>query len=107
MTIQQAIEKAIEGGWKKELYDVQVDSKEGVFFQEGLYHFKFPEVFLDPLFWQSLGKSMGWEEVLEVKNYQSISYEYWKGRPEWIFRWHLFIDHLAEEKDADSFFESL
>lgn len=37
----------------------------------------------DPLFWQALGKSLGWED--EWKNY-----------------WHLFIDHISNDKSADS-----
>ena len=49
--------------------------------------------FLDPLFWQALGKAMGWGG------------EDWDGG--WRKHWHRFIDHLAEGKDAESFFKDL
>lgn len=53
---------------------------------------------LDPLFWQALGKAMGWkEEMWWVNNYIEA----------WKYHWHRFIDHLAEGKDADSFFQDL
>jgi len=56
---------------------------------------------LDPLFWQSLGRSLGWRDE-EFDIYDS-------GKPfqEWKEQWHSFIDHLADGKDAESFFEEL
>lgn len=63
------------------------------------------EIFLDPLFWQALGKARGWFEKNTFIN------TFWKGQPrtfpQWQYKWHRFIDHLAEGKDAESFFESL
>lgn len=53
-------------------------------------------VFLDPTFWQALGKARGWRKDWPTE-----------GSPDWLFHWHRFIDHLAEGKDAESFFESL
>lgn len=63
------------------------------------------EDLFDPLFWQALGKGLGWDikhpcptcNNLDAK----ISY------PEWIYQMHRFIDHLAEGKDIDSFFIAL
>jgi hypothetical protein len=55
--------------------------------------------FLDPLFWQALGKARGWT-VCE-------SGSIWQGVPKWRYWWHRFIDHLADGKDAESFFKSL
>lgn len=87
--IQQIIEKAIEGGFyippTKEGWKANVD------FQFAL---------LNPLFWQSLGKSLGWY----------FKKEEWESYPpmfEWQWHWHSFIDHLAEGKDAESFFKEL
>lgn len=56
---------------------------------------------LDPLFWQALGKARGWRT--------------WKGSGlmpyihDWLWHknWHRLIDHLAEGKDAESFFAEL
>ncbi|HVB33734.1 MAG TPA: hypothetical protein VNJ52_05090 [Patescibacteria group bacterium] len=82
MTIEQAIKKAIEGGWKDK-WDLDPENRHG------------SDVFLDPSFWQSLGKALGWGENDTAH------------RNEWISRWHDFIDHLAEGKSAESFFETL
>lgn len=79
MTIQQALQKAKENGYI-----------EGPTNGEGVD--SWPEVALiDPLFWQSLGKAMGWSPMYG----------------EWKTKWHRFIDHLAEGKDINSFFENL
>jgi hypothetical protein len=87
-------------------------------------------IFLDPLFWQSLGKAMGWEckeckddgftaehdspnrhgEDGECVNCPiQVQCESCRGGLDvkWKKEWHRFIDHLAEGKDAESFFESL
>lgn len=53
------------------------------------------EALLDPLFWQSLGKAEGWNDV----NFEHT--------PEWERHWHGFIDHLIAGKDTDSFFDNL
>ena len=61
------------------------------------------EAFLDPLFWQALGKVRGWwdETHLENLDVQSSPETYW------LKQWHRFIDHLASGGDAESFFQSL
>jgi len=101
MTIQQAIEKAIEGGlregekWKfvsaNRYWAVWLDGNgtETTIAME-MY-------FMSPLFWQSLGKAMGWRQ----------DEDQWGDRAEWVSQWHRFIDHLAEGKDAESFFKNL
>lgn len=54
---------------------------------------------LQPSFWQALGKSLGWVEMYSEAE---------GGRIEtWPDYWHGFIDHLAEGKDAESFFNEL
>lgn len=92
MTIQQAIEKAIEGGYNTHGW------------RPGEYVANDAQcvTFLDPLFWQSLGKAMGWSEW-----HTDGSRKVWKEWHKWKNEWHRFIDHLAEGKDAESFFESL
>lgn len=55
------------------------------------------DVFLDPSFWQALGRAWGWRDD------EGTLY----GRKMWHTQWVYFIDHLAQEKDAESFFESL
>lgn len=82
--MEKAISKAIEGGYKynapwefgtKDLYDASI--------------------LLDPLFWQALGKALGWRGADHDKT------------AGWFDEWHNLIDYLASGKDADSFFQNL
>ena len=67
------------------------------------------ETFLDPEFWQALGRALGWENnVITVRAVEN-------GRPtivtraghHWLYYWHRFIDHLAERKTPELFFDNL
>ena len=83
MSIREAIQKAIiEGGFT------------GHPLSSWHEHDKY-QIFLDPLFWQSLGKAMGWEYV---GPYQKTP---------WETEWHCFLDFLAEGKTAEEFFAEL
>lgn len=91
-------------------------------------------ILLEPIFWQYLGKARGWgtemtliDEPGHPKEWmyythcarcheQIIDQE--DGCPSgcdcddayieaWVMEWHRFIDHLAEGKDAESFFKDL
>lgn len=60
---------------------------------------------LKPEFWQALGKALGWEERINLQ---------WSNKnlpigmdTHWLYQWHRFIDHLAEGKSADIFFNEL
>ena len=74
MTIQEATKKSVEGGWNP------LNSPQ---WQHG---------FLDPLYWQCLGKTLGWGN---------------DGNSVWLYYQHRFIDHLAEGKSIESYFETL
>ena len=63
------------------------------------------DVFIDPAFWKALGKKRGWTTDDDFKYWQKSVAE-WEERY-WKKFWHRFIDHLAEEKDAESFFKEL
>ncbi len=63
--------------------------------------FSYDEFFLDPLFWQSLGKGMGW--ITKENNDTSAEI----GLEEWKLRWHCFIDALAKGETAEEFFRKL
>lgn len=94
MTIQQAIEKAIEGGWGM-----------GSDQNEKLFPFV-RDVWSDPLFWQSLGKALGWGDESECPlaccgGICPINI------PMWQSQWHRFVDALSEGKSADDFFSDL
>ena len=81
MKINEAIQKAIEGGWKKSFYSPHLLEIYEVYF-------------LDPLFWQALGKAMGWDKKMDFTDD-----EY----PDWKDYWHRFIDHLADGKSYENF----
>jgi len=108
MTIKQAIEKAIEGGWLKGSKFRTIAHRDGSYLT-GVAFFTMVScdgdqedwsrdvlaLFSDPLFWQSLGKAMGWGGKMIYH------------QEKWLYEWHCFIDHLAEGKDAESFFQVL
>jgi Rad3-related DNA helicase len=65
-------------------------------------------LFLDSLFWQALGRARGWEthRRCPIETCCRI-FPQERTIPEWKYRWHRFIDHLADGKDAESFFAAL
>lgn len=100
--MKNAIEKAIEGGWMLDTPNVQMANEgrawlftetDGI--KEKILHSG--DILISPLFWQALGKAMGWDE----------EYDYENKREAWIGYWHRFIDHLASGGDAESFFATL
>ncbi len=105
MTIEETITKAIEGGYDGQKYSA-LNAEE--------------LIYLDPTFWQSLGKALGWSEgawgsglVCAKCGKPECGRGYWCGQDNWekkepwLYHWHHFIDHLAEGKSPDSFFEAL
>ena len=117
MTIEQTIQKAIEGGW-----DVGYDEKNGHIYTRDNFDSKGNvtggsilserEIFLDRLFWQALGKSLKWERVLDwypVTDVHCVrcGEEVMGTQIAWKYYWHRFIDHLIEGKSPESFFETL
>lgn len=133
--MKEAIQKAIEGGfvldneigkdttewgcekehiWIKYLkrhYD-RWNNKES--WTKEYKYIPYEPMFIDPLFWQALGKSLGWgnsfgfiqtSDTGEISGWlesDSAGTVY-----QWQYHWHRFIDHLAEGKDAESFFKEL
>lgn len=136
MTIEQTIQKAIEGGYIliTEPFSVSGGGGEGMFIK---YHFGSLPInrqihffLLDPQFWQCLGNAMGWENYyfgwfVKVEHggiYTWVKKNdpnfFWGGSPNetpniilvkegWQYHWHSFIYHLAEGKSIESFFEKL
>jgi hypothetical protein len=111
MTIQQAIEKAVYGGYfPSYIRKVGKEKTEDI-----LRNIRLADTFLDPLFWQSLGKAMGWgtarlvePDILWLTD-KEIRPDFLPEivldeREEWKEQWHRLIDHLAEGKNAESFF---
>lgn len=76
------------------------------------------QVLLDPLFWQSLAKAEGWDGYqclgCGYRHFSQIGFseccQHWisaKTQERWKYEWHRFVDHLAEGKPIDVFFNHL
>lgn len=138
---QQAIEKAIEGGWEEKIingekihsvsvgnnfwwiskifrksiwmYVIKIELKESDIF------IPFHATLLNPLFWQALGKVEGWAKneesyickdcgVIGISDSNHMNDCPTKDRKlYWRVYWHRLIDHLAEGKDPETFFERI
>ena len=100
MTIENAIRKAIEGGYEPILG-----------WMGPALEREYPEIFPDPDFWRALGEAMGWSGLFCIECGDNIGdkdlgpanhHVY----PEWLHYWHCFIDDLAAGKSPEEFFES-
>jgi hypothetical protein len=87
--VQQAIRDAAErGGYRYRWWKVDdLEHNEGY---NGLQLRALSEHLEDPDFWKALSTARKWEDTNA-----------------WRFHWHRFIDHLADGKDAESFFAFL
>jgi hypothetical protein len=87
--VQQAIRDAAEkGGYRYRWWKVNdLEHGEGY---NGLQLRALSEHLHDPSFWKALATARKWEDSNA-----------------WRFHWHRFIDHLADGKDAESFFAAL
>jgi hypothetical protein len=66
------------------------------------------KIFLDPSFWQCLGKAMDWGTgFICYKCGLSLCKEHGPYMQPFLSHWHQFIDHLAAGKSAEDFFTSL
>jgi len=99
MKISEAITKAIEGCEDKKLAEIRfLDRPES-------------ELFLDPYFWQALGRRLQWTKVIMGKD----AFLFNDGQilpesplvDEWKMQWHWFIEWLAKGKSAKTFFETI
>ncbi len=103
--MEKALIKAIKGGFNPRYIEAVLKNKTA----GCLMPSEKSRVLLDPLFWQALGKAEGWEKKTvkgQPCGIKDCTGEHLKGT-DWKEQWHRFIDHLAEGKTADSFFENL
>jgi hypothetical protein len=90
MTIQEALTKAREGGYPRDLKHQELNIRVGVLGLHAFRTMQVDEIFLDPDFWRALGRTQGWQHE-----------RVWKGY------WQGFLDHLAQGKTPASFFADL
>lgn len=102
--MKEAIQKAIEGGYKAP-YDWDDISWQGENARK--------QTLLDPLFWSSLGRALGWSTSCYHRDENNTWKEYRHvakcniGSAWWEIHWYWFIDHLIAGKDPDEFFTVL
>lgn len=108
MKITEAIEKAIEGGWGGN--DIGGGTWSGckVYTPEEWAEKYLGYILINPIFWQCLGKAMGWEE--RYANFTCPDNGYGCGMNTlhgWRREWHSLIDHLASGGSVEEWFGKL
>ena len=111
MIPKEAIDKAFEGGWPK--------------IQKGVYKAYWQTIALDPSFWQSLGKALGWEKKMVVRRGMVIGNFGWENPDKnirfygeemgagmdymnpWVYYAHRFYDLILTGADTESFWKEL
>jgi hypothetical protein len=118
MTVQEVIDKAVEGGYHIYGSDGMDTLYEGANSEYSVWTRKDNEssfivltekTFLDLQFWHALGRALGWSEMCDLalicvhgqEECQSYRGYYW------MFQWHRFIQVLADGNTPDAFFASL
>ncbi len=115
--IEKAIELAVKEGWRARFTVNGIKMSSGNWRPLVTVSGEFVTVyFLDPLFWQALGKALGWNQEV------GVAYNGWiidsEGNsdqkldeaiivPRSRYEQYRLTDHLASGKDAESFFEDL
>jgi hypothetical protein len=118
MMIQEAMNKAVDGGYHIDgsdgiatLYIGANDEYSAWTRTDNDSSFMVPveETFLDPRFWQALGRTLGWSEVGDLFIIYVHGNEEWQRFRGcyWMYQWHCFIQVLAEGNTPEVFFNHL
>ena len=118
MRIPEAINKAVEGGYHIHGSDGVETSYEGATHDysawtrkdnESSFIVPTEETFLDPRFWQALGRALGWSEACDLAitcGHGQEACRQWHGYY-WMYQWHCFIQEIANGKTPEAFFARL
>ena len=105
MTIQEAMKKAVKGGYHLNGFDGMDtdDASANSACSAWTYHAtdspcsaSVKAALLDPHFWRALGLALGWHEGVVTT---CLVYNQWWRQP-----WHRFIDYLADGNTPEAFF---
>ncbi len=99
MTIQQFIEKAIEGGWDVSRADVRI--------RGDIHDASYERALLDPEAWKAVGKVEGWKPFSDMED--AIMFQRGVVLPldRWLWNMHRMLDALAEGKTIEQYLETL
>jgi hypothetical protein len=117
MTIQEAVNKAVQEGYHIYGTDGMDTSYEGATNDysawtrkdnESSFLVPTEETFLDPRFWQALGHALGWSEecdlvIMSTHGHAACRYRGYH----WMYQWHCFIQALADGNTPETFFAYL
>jgi hypothetical protein len=118
MTIQEAINKAVEGGYHiygsdgmDTYYEGATNDYSAWTRKDNESSFLVPteETFLDPQFWQALGRALGWSEACDLAIiciHEAEEGQRYRGYY-WMFQWLRFIQALADGNTPEAFFAYL
>jgi hypothetical protein len=118
MSIQEAVNKAVEGGYHLYGADGMDTTYVGANSELSAWtrrdndsSFMIPteETFLDPRFWQALGHALGWSEACDLAITCVHGCEECQQRHGyyWMYQWHFFIQVIADGSTTDAFFAQL
>ena len=96
MNIEKSLALAVEGG-----YELKRSDRTSLNEQMAYLSINPDQVLLDPLFWQALGKSMGWGKPIIRYGYNLDEEGAVEYTQRWRNEWHHFIDSLAEGKTVE------
>lgn len=111
--IRKAISLAFKGEWNPKKYNHRklMHMTRKTWSNSVAASLSLGEIMMDPLFWQALGKAEGWKKEIRLGKCNHPDCDGsgcdMPGTGDWKYQWHKFIDHLAENKDIDSFFNDL
>jgi hypothetical protein len=118
MTIAEALKKATEGGYHihgsdgvETFYEGATNDYSAWTRKDNASSFIVPteKTFLDPQFWQALGRALGWSDACDL----AISCRHGEEECQrccgyyWMYQWHCFIQALADGNTPEVFFTHL
>lgn len=102
--MKEAIRMAYRGGYKPQKLNLKFDWEETGVTEE--YQVDWRSCVVDPLFWQCLGKALGWTVAFKC-TVPGCKKDHKRDLNNWLKTWHHFIDHLANGGNVDEFFNNL
>jgi hypothetical protein len=118
MTIEEALNKATEGGYHiygsdgmETYYEGATNDYSAWTRKDNESSFLVPieETFLDPQFWQALGRTLGWSAACDLAITCVHGEEEWQSCRGyyWMYQWHCFIQAIAHGNTPEAFFAHL